>query len=81
MASIPTTGVSVLSGTGPCVPMAVISAYLPEPGEYALEIYAAPPGSEEPAAYHLVSPLFWLWDGFPCSHSVKSHFYRGTWTL
>ncbi|VDL62112.1 unnamed protein product [Hymenolepis diminuta] len=55
-ASMPTTGVSVLTGTGPCVPMSVINAYLPEPGEYALEVYAAPPGSDESTeqtAYHL----------------------------
>ncbi|VDD74691.1 unnamed protein product [Mesocestoides corti] len=52
-ASMPTTGVSVLTGTGPCVPMSVLTAYLPEPGEYALEVYAAPPGSDEPTAYHL----------------------------
>ncbi len=54
-ASLPTTGVSVLTGTGPCVPMSVLNAYLPEAGEYALEVYAAPAGSDEPTAYHLVS--------------------------
>ncbi|KAL5965842.1 Hillarin, partial [Taenia solium] len=53
-ASMPTTGVSVLTGTGPCVPMSVLNAYLPEPGEYALEVYAAPSDSDEPTAYHLV---------------------------
>ncbi|EUB63786.1 Kyphoscoliosis peptidase [Echinococcus granulosus] len=52
-ASVPTTGVSVLTGTGPCVPMSVLNAYLPEPGEYALEVYAAPSDSDEPTAYHL----------------------------
>ncbi|KAM3171567.1 hypothetical protein ACTXT7_016365 [Hymenolepis weldensis] len=57
-ASMPTTGVSVLTGTGPCVPMSVLNAYLPEPGEYALEVYAAPPGSDESTeqtAYHLIN--------------------------
>ncbi|KAL7063433.1 hypothetical protein AAHC03_0384 [Spirometra sp. Aus1] len=53
-ASLPTTGVSVLTGTGPCVPMSVLNAYLPEPGEYALEVYAAPTDTDEPTAYHLV---------------------------
>ncbi|KAL5111932.1 Hillarin [Taenia crassiceps] len=53
-ASMPTTGISVLTGTGPCVPMSVLNAYLPEPGEYALEVYAAPSDSDEPTAYHLV---------------------------
>nr|CDS33379.1 ubiquitin protein ligase BRE1 [Hymenolepis microstoma] len=55
-ASMPTTGVSVLTGTGPCVPMSVLNAYLPEAGEYALEVYAAPAGSDElteQTAYHL----------------------------
>lgn len=62
-ASMPTTGVSILTGTGPCVPMSVINAYLPEPGEYALEVYAAPPGSDETTeqtAYHLVRPHSFL---------------------
>lgn len=53
-ASLPTTGVSVLTGTGPCVPMSILNAYLPEPGEYALEVYAAPSDTDEPTAYHLV---------------------------
>lgn len=55
---MPTTGVSVLTGTGPCVPMSVLNAYLPEPGEYALEVYAAPSDSDEPTAYHLVRLYF-----------------------
>ncbi|KAL3318773.1 Coiled-coil domain-containing protein 39 [Cichlidogyrus casuarinus] len=57
-ASKATTGFSSLwttqSSQGPCIPMNVVTAYLPKIGEYALEVFAKPSDAEEIDSYHLV---------------------------
>lgn len=51
---------SVTTVGGPAVPMVVITAYLPAAGEYAMEVYGAPPDADENASYFLVS-FFFIW--------------------
>ncbi|KAF5406323.1 Kyphoscoliosis peptidase [Paragonimus heterotremus] len=48
------SGLSQSTTGGPMVPMCVITAYLPSAGEYALEVYGAPPDADEDTSYFLV---------------------------
>ncbi|THD24700.1 Ubiquitin protein ligase BRE1 [Fasciola hepatica] len=60
-APMPTTMTSLMSqgstAVGASVPMVVITAYLPAAGEYAMEVYGAPPDADENASYFLVWQL------------------------
>ncbi|VEL35453.1 unnamed protein product [Protopolystoma xenopodis] len=81
---LPTTGLSQMSagavgrslaggsgvGSGAIgVKVCVLSVYLPQPGEYALEVFGAPPDVEDGSSYFLVLEAYASW---PLSKALRS---------